>query len=316
MRFPNTGIPVVCPPHRSVPARVVNAVPITEWPVGTFVENLKLLDDESALVSVVSSKTLERVALRDGARSPFATLPKEPTGIARLGELIFFNVGTPGELGWSIWWAGLQGDVAPFVDLPRARFLNGLARFSDTQLLAVDSILGEVFLIDAVRGEVTSWLAHEWLTKCTPEPMMPGVNGVKVVADRAYFTSTERALVLSCRIEGGRAVDLSVMAEMFVGDDFTLDVEGNLYITTHVHNEVQRLSPEGERVVLAGMDEHMHGATSCVLAESGHLYVTTTGGILAPVDGRVRPARLVRLDVDARPAKQGITTSTSQEARS
>ncbi|MEM8962734.1 MAG: hypothetical protein AAGD38_14710 [Acidobacteriota bacterium] len=290
------GIPVDRPTHRPAPSHIVPARIITEWPIGTFVENLVVLDDETVLVSIVSSASIERVSLRDGARSVFARFPKEPTGITRMGDRFFINVGTPGQPGWSIWEADLEGSVSELAHVPRGLFLNGNTALSTTRLLAVDSILGEVFAIDTTTGQVTSWLQHALLTKSSPEPMMPGANGIQVVGDDAYFTSTERALVLMCPIHEGRAGEMSILAEQFVGDDFAVDAAGNLFITTHVHNQLQRLSPEGIRTVIAGPDQHMHGSTSCAFDSKGDLLVTTTGGILAPIDGQVRAAKLVELE--------------------
>ena len=47
----------------------------------------------------------------------------------------------------------------------------------------------------------------------------------------------------------------------------------------------------------------MHGATACAFgvgAEDTALFVTTTGGIVMPVDDVPREAKLVRLDVARR----------------
>lgn len=53
--------------------------------------------------------------------------------------------------------------------------------------------------------------------------------------------------------------------------------------------------------MLAGLDEGMHGSTSAAFgrteADRRSLYVTTTGGIIGPIDGRVREAKLVCLDI-------------------
>lgn len=307
------GIPVERPPHDEARAEVVHAEVIAEWPVGTFVENLLVLDDENALVSVLSSAAIEKVSLGTGKRETFARLSKEPTGITGVGDRIFVNVGSPGERGWAIYELKMDGGFSVAVEIENALFLNGNAPFTESSLLTVDSILGQVFEVDVDTGRVSLWLESELLTKSSPEPMMPGANGVKAVGDQAYFTSTERALVLRCDIVDGKPGALEVLAKRFVGDDFAVDTEGNLYVTTHVHNQVLRLSPTGERVVVAGVDEWMHGATSCAFDSHGGLLVTTTGGIFAPIDGQVRGAKLVRLEIDALPARLGHPRQPLQE---
>jgi hypothetical protein len=72
-------------------------------------------------------------------------------------------------------------------------------------------------------------------------------------------------------------------------------------VATHVHNQLQWLSPDGTRTVLAGADDGMHGSTAAAFGRRDEdpraLYVTTTGGIVMPVDGQVREAKLVRLEL-------------------
>lgn len=80
-------------------------------------------------------------------------------------------------------------------------------------------------------------------------------------------------------------------------------VENLANITTHVHNTLVRLDPDGRRVALAGPEQGMHGATACAFgvgADDGALFVTTTGGVVMPVDDVPREAKLVRLDVARR----------------
>jgi hypothetical protein len=296
------GIPITPPPHEAAPDEKVPAKTITTWPVGTFVENLAVRADGTLVVSVVSSHTLESIRPADGTRRTLATFDASPTGLALLGEHLFVNVGEPGQKGWSIHRVALDGSSRKVLDVPEALFLNGSTFFRGASLLVADSILGTVFEVDVRTGEYRPWLAHESLRKLTSEPMIPGVNGVRSFRRHVYFTSTERALILRVPVtpEGDAGV-VETLATRFLGDDFAFDVDGNLYVTTHVHNQVQRLSNKGERSVLAGPDEGMHGATSAAFgrteADRRSLYVTTTGGIIGPIDGRVREAKLVRLEI-------------------
>ena len=60
---------------------------------------------------------------------------------------------------------------------------------------------------------------------------------------------------------------------------------------------------DGRRVALAGPEQGMHGATACAFGvgtDDTALFVTTTGGIVMPVDDVPREAKLVRLDVARR----------------
>jgi hypothetical protein len=285
-------------------AAMVERVPskiIATWPVGTFVENIVARDDGSLIVSIVTSHELALVRPGDEPRR-FAVIPGPPTGLSLVGNELFVNVGEPGQAGWSIVRVSAYGQVAKVLDVPDARFLNGSAVFRGSLLIVVDSILGRAFLVDTRSGEYSVWLDDELLRKSTGEPMMPGVNGVKVFHGHVYFTSTERSLILRApALREGFPGKLEVLAERFVGDDFALDIDGNLYVTTHVHNQLQRLAPDGTRTVLAGAEDGLHGSTAAAFGRTHEdrraLYVTTTGGIVAPIDGVVREAKLVRLEV-------------------
>jgi len=300
------GVSVALPDHDAASSGRVPATIVATWPVGTFVENLVALDDGSLLVSVHSEGRVERVQ-PSGGRRIWGAFDAGTTGLSRMGAHVLVSVGHPGQPHWAIHRMSNDGRSDKLVDVPEARFLNGSTPFRGESLLVVDSILGRAFEIDTRARTYRTWLDHDLLRKVTPEPMMPGVNGVKVFGRHVYFSCTERALLLRAAVDaGGAAGPLEIVAERFVGDDFAFDVDGNLYVTTHVHNQVQRLDVDGTRTVVAGVEEWMNGATAIafgrIAADERATYVTTTGGILAPIDGRVQEAKLVRLDVGAKGA--------------
>lgn len=297
------GIPVERPVHDAATPRRVPATILATWPVGTFVENLLARADGSIVVSVHSEGRLDLVHPGKD-RTTWRQFDAGTTGLAQLGEQLFVSVGHPGQNNWAIHRLDPEGRSEKLVDVPEALFLNGSTPFSGTKILVVDSILGRAIVVDTRTGRYETWLDHDLLRKITPEPMMPGVNGVKTFGKHVYFSCTERAVLLRAPVEpDGSAGPLEVVAERFVGDDFAFDVHGNLYVTTHVHNQVLKLATDGERTVVAGLEEWMNGSTAISFgrtkADERSMYVTTTGGILAPVDGRVQEAKLVRLDVGA-----------------
>ncbi|MRS99418.1 hypothetical protein GJQ57_12260 [Ralstonia pickettii] len=293
------GVPVNKPEHQSGPTHPVAAQIIATWPAGTFVENLLARPDGKVVVSVHSEGRLEVVDAQ-GGRRVLAQFDAGTTGLSAIGSELFVSVGHPGENNWAVHAFTTDGGSRVIARVEQALFLNGSTPLDKHTILAADSILGSVFWIDTQTGASGTWLQHEDFKKSTPEPMMPGINGIKKFGQYVYFSSTERALLLRTKVDDyGKPGDVEVVAQRFVGDDFAFDVQGNLYVTTHVHNQVQRLSPDGVRTVVAGVDEWMHGSTAVSFGRSASdahaLYVTTTGGILAPVDGRVREAKLVRL---------------------
>jgi len=292
-------VPVNKPEHQSGPAQPVAAQIIVTWPAGTFVENLLARPDGSVVVSVHSEGQLELIDAQ-GSRTTLAQFDAGTTGLSAIGDELFVSVGHPGQSNWAVHALKADGSSRLVARVGQALFLNGSTPLDGHTMLAVDSILGSVFWVDTQTGEHGTWLEHEHFKKSTPEPMMPGVNGIKKFGQYVYLSSTERALLLRTKVDdNGKPGAVEVVAQRFVGDDFAFDVHGNLYVTTHVHNQVQRLSPNGVRTVVAGVDEWMHGSTAVSfgrsVADAHALYVTTTGGILAPIDGRVREAKLVRL---------------------
>jgi hemoglobin len=274
---------------------------VATWPVGTFVENVVALHDGCLILSLQSQRELHRLD-RNQRRSSFATLPAPPTGLALLGDSLLVSIGEPGQAGWRMQRVDLDGALKGSFEVPDALFLNGSTPFRRGRILAADSIRGQVLEIDPDHGSSRVWLSHEYLTKTSDDPLVPGINGIKVFRDHVYLTSTERALVLRVQVNpDGTAGRMDVLAERFLADDLALDVDGNLYLTTHVNNTLERLSPAGERSVLAGPEDGLHGATAVAFGRTARdlhtVYVTTTGGIVAPVDGRVREAKLVSVDV-------------------
>ncbi len=284
-------------PLARVPVRTVAA-----WPVGTFVENLVVREDGSLVVSLFSKKELAQVAPGSEPRK-LASLPGSPTGLALVGGAVFVSVGEMGKPGWAIFHMSDSGAVEKIVDVPDALMLNGATFFRSSVLLVADSALGRVFAVDTVTRTVSTWLEDPLLGKVGDDPKVPGVNGVRTFGDHVYFTSTERALVLRAAVHAdGSAGKLETVAERLVGDDFALDAKGNLYIATHIFNQIMRLAPDGTRAVVANAEDGIFGSTSAAFgrnaSDRGALYVTTTGGIVEPVDGKVREAKILRLEVE------------------
>jgi hypothetical protein len=305
------GISVERPDHDAAATQRVPARIVTSWPAGTFVENLLARDDGSIVVSVHSEGRLELVT-PDGERKTWKQFDAGTTGLSMVGNDLFVSVGHPGRNNWAIHRVERDGRSEKLVDVPEALFLNGSTPFRGTSIMVVDSILGRAIEVDTRAAGYTTWLDHDLLRKITAEPMMPGVNGVKTYSKHVYFSCTERALLLRASVSAdGGAGSLEVVAERFVGDDFAFDVHGDLYVATHVHNQVQKLATDGKRTVVAGIEEWMNGSTAISFGrrapDERAIYVTTTGGILAPVEGRLQEAKLVRLDVGVEGAQlQGI----------
>jgi sugar lactone lactonase YvrE len=227
------------------------------------------------------------------------------TGLVRTGGDLFAAVGVPDQAPWSVWRIDPEtGSGEPWVDLPDAEFLNGLAILDPTTLLACDAAQGRIVRIDLEARTSATWLADPLLTKAPAAPFLPGANGLKLFDGHAYVTSNGRALVLRIPIDSdGCAGPIETIAARLRADDLAFDVNGHAYLCTHIGHSLDRLGPKGDRIALAGVAEGMAGSTACafgvVSGETEALYVTTTGGIIGPPGGVLQPAKLVRLEVGA-----------------
>ena len=147
-----------------------------------------------------------------------------------------------------------------------------------------------------------------------PPPPQPGINGLRYSAKRqhVYYTNTAQKLFMRLGIdpdtlEPKGAPDRLASGGMY--DDFCIDDEkGVAYLTVHRENRIDRapLESDGEAVYpIAGepLDEMLLGPTSAAWGrmpgEYGRVaYVTTDGGLIAPPpDGRVRTAKVLRMEI-------------------
>ena len=287
--------------HDDVPLRPVAAEVVATWPVGHFLENVAALPGGDLLISVHSERELIRVD-RSGRPHTLARLPAPPAGMVVVDGGVFVVAGEPGTGPHRVLDVRFDGRVEEHMTVPDTAFLNGFTPGPAGRAYAVDSIVGTVIEIDLAHATSRVVVRDELLTKCSAEPMIPGANGIKVGDGVLWITNTDRALVLRVDVgPEGPTGGVTVVAEHLRGDDLALDDAGNLYITTHIHNTLVRLGPDGHRVALAGPDQGMAGCTACAFGsgpdDTTMLYVTTTGGVVMPLDGVAQPAKLVRLDV-------------------
>ncbi len=99
----------------------------------------------------------------------------------------------------------------------------------------------------------------------------------------------------------GRAGPIETAATHVLADDFAFGASGSLYIATHPEQTVFRLDAARNRTTVAGPEQGAVGATACAFGrapgDQNALYVTTDGGMVAPYEGAVQEAKLLRLEV-------------------
>lgn len=290
------------PAHDGGPLQPVPAATVASWSAGSFVENL-VVDPRGVIFATIHPEGQIRRIDPDGTESHFLTLPTPVAGITLdgLGNL-FVSGGTPGVAGGVIWRVSPVGVVERWLDLPEAVFLNGITPAIGGGMLVVDSILGRVWHIDTGRPAARVWLEDERLTPLPGIRGLPGVNGIKRYGARYTLSNTTRATILATPVDAqGNPGPIEIVAERLRADDIAFDAAGVLYCTTHMHHSLVRLDPDGTRHTIAGPAEGMVGSTAAAFGRGSSdrhcLYVTTTGGVGAPFEGVLQPAKLVRLEV-------------------
>jgi len=290
--------------HRDVDVVPAPHQVVATWPVGTFLENIVALENDDFVVSVHNHRELHTVNAA-GAHSVWATMPVSPAGLIATGDAVFAVGGEPGQGPHRLIRVDIATrEVTDLGPIPGSLFLNGFTPGPPGMGYAVDSLVGDIYSIELSTGDSHLVLQDPLLTKVSAEPMMPGANGIKRFGDALYITNTDRALVLRAALDsaGLPTGSVEIVAEHLRGDDLAVAEDGVLYIANHIHNTVIRFSPSsGERVAIAGPDQGMAGSTACIFgrtqAHGTSLFVTTTGGIVMPLDGIVQQAKLVRIDI-------------------
>jgi len=99
----------------------------------------------------------------------------------------------------------------------------------------------------------------------------------------------------------GRPGPLETAATHVHADDFAVGASGALYVAHQPEQTVCRLDAAGTRTTVAGPQQGAAGSTACAFGRAPGdehvLYVTTDGGLVAPYEGAVQEAKLLRLEV-------------------
>lgn len=238
-----------------------------------------------------------------------------------------FNISTfdPGAGSYAVWEVDMRdytlghssssaagARIRKVVDIPEAVLLNGMETLRrpssgskvESLVLIADSGLGLVWAVDPKTAKYSVFVEVKEM-KPPAEGMPLGINGIKIRDGCLYWTNSGQQLF--CRIAIGEAGkpegETQIVKEGIFGDDFVFDGEGNAWVAQNVFNTVGVLIKDGSIVVAAGKPDQLTvaGPTACRFgrgSEDKHiLYVATTGGIGAPINGtEFEGAKVVAVD--------------------
>ncbi|KAH6954023.1 hypothetical protein BKA56DRAFT_638171 [Ilyonectria sp. MPI-CAGE-AT-0026] len=190
--------------------------------------------------------------------------------------------------------------VSLVASLPDALFLNGIARWNDREVLVADTEASAIYKVDVTTGFSETVLRGS---------VYATTNGIAVQGKYLYFTSTGNQsfsrvpLTKSAKAAG----PVQFIYQGLPLDDFTLGSDGTAYIATMDKNQIIRVSPDGNSATVAGaLDSLAVAAASSVRwgrtrRDFNTLYVTTSGGALTPIFGRLtEPAKIVAVNLGSR----------------
>ncbi|MCJ1469410.1 hypothetical protein MMC07_008043 [Pseudocyphellaria aurata] len=305
--------------HEEGAVKLLKVETVHTFPLNFFVENIAVRSSGGILVTVLNRNELIYIYPSQDKQEPVVlhTFSAAPSGIVEAEvDRFYVSVGTIGQRGsyavFEVNMSEFNGDgtsaaVTKVADVPEALFLNGSALLNRNQgiILLADSIVGAVYRLQISLAKVDVWIQHKLLEKVTDNPMMPGLNGIKVYKDALYLSNTDAKTFLRAAIDGSgiSTGEMELLQEKLNVDDFAFDVQGSSYLTTHVFQSVVKLREDGTRSRIAGApgDRTCAGTTAAAFGRTDtdrtSLYVTTNGGMSYPVDGELGPARLLKIDV-------------------
>lgn len=311
---------------------------VAEFPEHSFLENLAVRRDGSILVTAMNKKELWCVPAPSGDlpvkpvlvhgfdMMTMFVVETDPDifliGCADVYETHEAQLHRFDLRGWT---AGEA--IAPLLVLtfPEPKVgLNGACLIAPDTLLAAGAadLIWRVDLpAHGAQASARIWLRHDSM-KNRPgsmKPEQPGTNGLRYAAKtrHVYYTSTSQQLMMRVEVDPA-TLQPADLPEFIAGgrewDDFILDEEaGVAYVTTHRENTIDRvrLRPDGSRegrFVVAGdpFDEALVGPSSGAWrrgpGDYGRTaYVTTDGGTAQAPDGKIRTAKLLRVDFPPAP---------------
>lgn len=291
----------------NTPKAIVSAKSVAEFPANTFLENIAVDKKSNLFVTSLEDGKIYKITA-DGATNEFARIGGKIAGIVfdRKGDLLvtgWANGTTP-----SVFRVSAKGSVETLAAIDGAMFLNGITHLQGDTFLIADSYKGAIWEFNAKTKAYSIWLEDTTLARSNSTNPFPAVNGLKRFGNLLYATNTEQQKLLRIPILAqGKAGTPQIVIEKINGDDFALDASGNLYVTTHVYNNVVRITPDGKITVIAESGEGVTGSTALAFGRGKKdrqaVFVVTNGGMSLPPPNGVQPAKVVRLEVGANGAR-------------
>jgi hypothetical protein len=305
-------------PHRlkmalsnSTEASKVSITQIFEF-TSHFIENIHLRPNGNLLLSSLSSGDL--FTIDPTAPSPAAkavvNCPGSTglSGIATIGPDLFavsggihssfrfdkmqvYVVSVPGDSD--------SGTIFDSISVPDTYGLNGMASLPAMSrvVLSADSHGSCIYRINTLTRKVDVAFADPLLGHGATFKV--GINGLKIFNGYLYFTNSGQGTFGRVKIadDGSKAGDIEIVARIpgmppgkgHAYDDFTLDIDGNAYVTLHT-NEIVKITQDGIQTTFAGGNNStiFKSPTSAAISQDRKsIYVATAGTTAGKIPGEI-----------------------------
>lgn len=292
---------------------------------GAWVENIAERSNGQLLVTRMFTPELWLVDPATGSAELVYSFPgvNSVTGITPTGNDDEFAVAvgnvdaatfTPAAGSWSTWKVNMSGSKASaslITKLPEAVFLNGMGAFKAGEskgLLITDSVVGGIWAVDLATGANSLALQDNTMIAPAGATFAVGIDGFRIKGNSLYYTVFAGGVLRRIDVEFPSAADLAAgsatLKQLAVKelantggsfDDFDVAADGTVYVTTNPENTVVKIAATGgQPTIVAGSLTSLDliGASSALLSNvvANVLYVTTSGGVAAPVNGTLSEA--------------------------
>lgn len=290
-------------------ARDTSSRIVYQFAEGTWVENLAVRQNGNLLLDLVDRPEVYQIDPNANGSSPSLVYRfSDVTSVFGISEVStdVFNVITGNfslstfastEGSYSVYQIDLSGSntgIRKVAAIPEAEFLNGMTTLNSNSVLVSDSQAGVVYRVDVETGKYEVVLDDSTMKPPSNASIPIGVNGIRVLNGYLYYQNLFAKLFCRVAIDSttGKATGpYETLATNSYADDFAITNEAVAYAANGFENEILKVTTAGTVEVVAGSltSTLVEGATSAQFGrttkDSSVLYVTTGGGIAAPING-------------------------------
>ncbi|KAJ4381413.1 hypothetical protein N0V86_003764 [Didymella sp. IMI 355093] len=292
---------------------------------GAWVENIAERPNGQLLITRMFTPELWLIDPSTGSAQLVYSFPdaNSVTGITPTGNADEFAVAvgnvdgatfTPEAGSWSTWKVRLHGSKATaslITKLPKAKFLNGMGFFhagKSKGLLITDSVVGGIWAVDLATGANSLALQDDTMLAPAGATFAVGIDGFRIKGKSIYYTVFAGGVLRRIDVEFPSAADLAAGTATLkqtaveelantggAFDDLDVAADGTVYVTTNPENTVVKVAATGGKPTLVAGNIGslaLAGASSALFSKvaANVLYVTTSGGVAAPVNGTLSEA--------------------------